>query len=620
MKIDRANDRLYIQAGYGYLIGYTLSTFASRMGSPLATGAHGEQFLYWTMKVNAETDSWSIIMADGAIRLTDFDFDQRGFIYLAYTLFGWGIVDRTGHLVHQFTNQTGWPTPSVILTFASSGHQYALVSNGSSSLLWDVTDTHSAVNKGSVGFGVLKYAKNDSGDAIAIVTGTQALQIFTPDQIVNGGTPITIAPSTAFSSAGFTDVTTDGVNFYASQDGSISGLQGVVVSTVSPGGGTYTRVDQAPLFNAFTRSLTYGSGYLAWIGLNPSTPASLGELYAFDGTHFTPTDISSYLQTNYGTSFEQPRQVLVYCASTTAYALLGAHGLGDLFTITPAVSPCMPGPPTGVTATAGNASASVSFASPASDGGSPVTSYVVVSNPGQIRATGTSSPIEIDGLVNGQAYTFTVAAQNSVGLSAPSDPSNSVTPSGPMPAPAQLVATASSTTSVALQWMATPGAAQYEVMRSSMGSAFSPLAPAFGMYYLDSSLSPNTTYVYRVHAVDAANNTSPDSAPDAATTVLFTDDPLTAGKLTLMTYMNELRTAATAMSAAANVTGLTFTDPTLDSDTQVKAIHIVELRAIIDGARAAIGLPALPYTDPTITSGETVLKAVHLQELRDAVK
>jgi len=140
------------------------------------------------------------------------------------------------------------------------------------------------------------------------------------------------------------------------------------------------------------------------------------------------------------------------------------------------------------------------------------------------------------------------------------------------------------------------------------------------MYYLDSSLSPNTTYVYRVHAIDAANNTSADSAPDAATTVLFTDDPLTAGKFTLMTYMNELRTAATAMSAAASAPSPTFTDPTLDSDTPVKAIHIVELRAIIDGARSAIGLPAITYTDPTITSGETVLKAVHLQELRDAVK
>jgi hypothetical protein len=88
----------------------------------------------------------------------------------------------------------------------------------------------------------------------------------------------------------------------------------------------------------------------------------------------------------------------------------------------------VPGAPTGVTAVADNAQAIVSFAAPASDGGSPITSYTVTSSPGNITATGASSPITVIGLANGTSYTFTVTATNAVGTGPASDPSNSVTP------------------------------------------------------------------------------------------------------------------------------------------------------------------------------------------------
>jgi photosystem II stability/assembly factor-like uncharacterized protein len=88
----------------------------------------------------------------------------------------------------------------------------------------------------------------------------------------------------------------------------------------------------------------------------------------------------------------------------------------------------VPGAPTGVTAVAGNAQATVSFTSPASDGGSPITLYTVTSNPGGITATGTSSSITVTGLSNGTSYTFTVKATNSIGTGPESGLSNSVTP------------------------------------------------------------------------------------------------------------------------------------------------------------------------------------------------
>lgn len=88
----------------------------------------------------------------------------------------------------------------------------------------------------------------------------------------------------------------------------------------------------------------------------------------------------------------------------------------------------LPTAPTGVTAARGNAQAIVSFTPPVPSGGPPITSYTVTSTPGNITTTGSASPITVTGLTNGTAYTFTVAATNSQGTGAVSEPSNSVTP------------------------------------------------------------------------------------------------------------------------------------------------------------------------------------------------
>jgi hypothetical protein len=94
----------------------------------------------------------------------------------------------------------------------------------------------------------------------------------------------------------------------------------------------------------------------------------------------------------------------------------------------PVIPATVPGAPTGVTATAGNGQATVSFTAPASNGGSAITGYTVTSNPGSIKAEGPGSPITVKGLTNGTAYTFTVTATNRIGTGPPSSASNPVTP------------------------------------------------------------------------------------------------------------------------------------------------------------------------------------------------
>ena len=85
-------------------------------------------------------------------------------------------------------------------------------------------------------------------------------------------------------------------------------------------------------------------------------------------------------------------------------------------------------------------SASVSFTAPASNGGSVITGYTVTSTPGNITATGATSPIVVTGLTNGTSYTFTVHATNAIGNGPESVSSNSVTPSGLPGAPTNIVA------------------------------------------------------------------------------------------------------------------------------------------------------------------------------------
>jgi hypothetical protein len=115
--------------------------------------------------------------------------------------------------------------------------------------------------------------------------------------------------------------------------------------------------------------------------------------------------------------------------------LSSVGGLNDLQVTTlfaPATT-TVPGAPTISAATAGDSQVTVSFSAPASDGGSPITSYTVTSSPGGITATGTNAnPIIVTGLTNGTAYTFTVAATNAIGTGPSSAPSVSVVPTIPI--------------------------------------------------------------------------------------------------------------------------------------------------------------------------------------------
>jgi thermitase len=63
-----------------------------------------------------------------------------------------------------------------------------------------------------------------------------------------------------------------------------------------------------------------------------------------------------------------------------------------------------------------------------------------------------------------------------------------------------------------------------------------------------------------------------------------------------------------------------FTDPTITAGlTVIKAIHVTELRTRINAVRVARGLSNFAFTDPTLTATSSVIKAVHITEMRTAL-
>ncbi|MCG7408675.1 S-layer homology domain-containing protein [Paenibacillus sp. ACRRX] len=94
-----------------------------------------------------------------------------------------------------------------------------------------------------------------------------------------------------------------------------------------------------------------------------------------------------------------------------------------------AVPSTIPAAPTDVTAVAGDGQATVRWKAPIDDGGSPIVSYVLTAQPGNVVVNVKTTTAAVTNLTNGTAYTFTVRAINANGNGIASLPSPTVTPS-----------------------------------------------------------------------------------------------------------------------------------------------------------------------------------------------
>lgn len=141
----------------------------------------------------------------------------------------------------------------------------------------------------------------------------------------------------------------------------------------------------------------------------------------------TPTRIQTGSgSANQWTAFQNVVEGAAYTTSSEQAAYVA-----EVLPPSPSPSPAtVPSAPLNVVATAGNGQATITFDAPLSNGGETITSYTVTSDPEGLTAIGSSSPITFTGLANGETYTFTVIATNSVGNSPSSTASASITLTG----------------------------------------------------------------------------------------------------------------------------------------------------------------------------------------------
>ncbi|WP_234754091.1 fibronectin type III domain-containing protein [Arthrobacter ramosus] len=206
--------------------------------------------------------------------------------------------------------------------------------------------------------------------------------------------------------------------------------------------------------------------------------------------------------------------------------------LDDVTLTNSQTTPTAPAAPTGVTATAGNASATVSWTAPA-NGGSPITSYAITPHAGAttlapVTVTGNppATTANITGLSNGTAYTFTVTATNAIGTSPASAASAPVTPTAAATAPAAptgVTATAGNA-SATVSWTAPANGGSaitsYAITPHAGATTLAPVTvtgnpPATTANI--TGLSNGTAYTFTVTATNAIG-TSPASTASAPVT------------------------------------------------------------------------------------------------------
>ena len=259
-----------------------------------------------------------------------------------------------------------------------------------------------------------------------------------------------------------------------------------------------------------------------------------------------------------------------------------AQGSGPLSapsnSVTPQ-APTIPGTPTNVSASSGDASASVSWTSPASNGGSPITSYTVTAfingAPTGITATagGGATGALVSGLTNGLAYTFSVHATNAIGNGPESAQSAPVTPAaitGPdmsitMTGPASVIAGGNAVYSMVVTNLGTSTASAVTINDLATGATVSSVATTQGTCTtVGTSISCNLGAVGAGNSVTITVTLKPTAQTSNQASVQSAGDPNaannTAGVTTAFTPLNQTTDIQVVGSAQNGGPAVTATD------------------------------------------------------------
>ena len=438
-----------------------------------------------------------------------------------------------------------------------------------------------------------------------------------------------------------------------------------VYDGTTPGNGKPAEVSAVTDTSALVTGLANGTTYYFWLvvgqtqmsNIASATPAAVPGAPA--GLTATPSNsrvtlswaapasdggspVSSY-NVYVATSADFKGAAEVAGVTGTAVVLVGlVNGTPDYFRVTavnavgegPASSEVLatpvtvPGAPAGLTATPSNSRVTLSWAAPASDGGSAVTGYIIYQGTSPGGETGTQvngSPVTatsytVAGLTNGTTYYFKAIAVNAVGLSPLSEEasatlppiatpsttpaSSATTPTGTAPASASTSAPAFAAPTgltatpdnaqVRLSWSAPASDGGSPVISYKAYVATAPGVPGSvavvstkGTGATVTSLTNGTTYYFMVTAVNAAGNESPFSTgvsaepagPAKGVTVSLTSPAAP-------TQLIALLAAAAATAAAAAFTLIARRRRRFRSPEQARSARSDQQTAVAPDVRA----------------------------------
>ncbi len=289
--------------------------------------------------------------------------------------------------------------------------------------------------------------------------------------------------------------------------------------------------------------------------------------------------------------------------------------------------PTPPGQVTGVTASAGPASAAVSWNAPAS-GGTP-TEYVITPYVGSearkatvLKGTPPATSATVTGLENGTTYTFTVQAFDAAGAGTVSSQSNAVTPASVVaPSAPTGVSAAAATSQAQVSWSepANNGGSAITAYKITpfIGSSAQAVtevgAPSTST--IVKGLTNGTSYTFTVSAVNPAGTGAASAASAAVTpqqTIFDFGTPATVDSGD--TKSTELGVKFTS-EVAGHVTGIRFYKAATNTGTHVASLWTAGgtmLASATFSGETASGWQQVNFSSPVAITANTTYVAAYL--------
>ena len=326
-----------------------------RNPDPLELATPPDGFLY----PEATNAKWSVPLVDGQTRLYDFDFDDRGYLYAAYSSFGWGIVkDEGGTTGGHFakvvqmlgTGSTVFPktlpdpngvsSPWYIVVVKSGAKYYAAVSDGTKSQhnLYDVTDPAAPKFVATRTVGIRQWSRDDANERLAVVTATGLLQVYDYAGFVAGREPI--AQFTG-RNGNFVDVSFD-------EQGDVWAIDTRNLWQLRAVGNSYNDTVHTPYGTTFEpRVLHAAAGHIAMVGVDKTIGAYDVRLLKAETAGPAPIDVDGYFRKFYHKAPSGYAEACNYCGfgyfnhtdvhivknGGKTYLMYSTGGLGDVFEI-----------------------------------------------------------------------------------------------------------------------------------------------------------------------------------------------------------------------------------------------------------------------------------------------